>query len=107
MILSVTCVKRQSVTALRYRFWVKWKVYGGPSPHWRFYLLKQLSNAELRKEMHDAIQRYQVEVNPRQLPDDDDAELLVPPHSSKELSNTRNRRCSVWCDPSVFAIEWA
>lgn len=81
------------------------------SPLWRSYLLRESNHVELRKEIDDAIQRYQDEVNPHRVSDDDD-DAGVPVVQDADFSEglvtgTRVRRKAVRYEPAMFAaLHW-
>ena len=84
-VYDIEKILRAERVAGRYRLWIKWKGYSAATPMWSSELRAQSCNADLLKEIDDAIRRFREEV--RDAPSDDPVEVPSNPPTSTTSTN--------------------
>ena len=90
----------------RYRLWIKWKGFNDPTPMWRSHLAQQTCNAELLKEIDDALDRCRTELNGADADEEEDVDYAEQDEQAltSEKSSLQHRAVDFATDRSVSIV---
>jgi hypothetical protein len=109
-VYEIDKVLRAEKIGNRYKLLVKWRGYVDPTPMWRHDLERQTSNAELLREINEAVQRCKQER--LQHPEEEPSQRTADEPTEAGTSDTtllgrgyRQRSQTEFFDPGLFAVQ--